>query len=156
MLGCAIIASAFGLALVMPAPTLADGREEAVAAVERFGGRVEFERGAAGREVGAVFLTGGRVADRDLGLLAAFPELKRLTLTDSAVTDAGLKEVGRLSKLESLYLQDTAVTDAGLVPLKRLRRLSGLNLSGTRVTDRGWLTSAGCGGWKCSAWTAPR
>jgi hypothetical protein len=123
----------------------------AVEAIEKFGGKVEFDqtvpvRSATMRQilgnesfgnVRSVIFDGTQVSDAGLVHLAELRGLKELWLGDTPVTDADLVHLAGLTKLESLYLQETQVSDAGLVHLAGLKGLRELWLKDSLMTDAG-------------------
>lgn len=115
---------------------------EAIAAIQRLGGQVKYDKGQAVVEVA---LGGTQVSGAELARISVFPELKTLSLFDSPVGDDDLAALPDLKYLETLYLGRTRVTDAGLKHLARLAKLKNLGLSDTRVSDQGlkllaWLS----------------
>lgn len=120
------------------APPTAE-QTEAIAAIERLGGKVKFADDRPGRPVVEIALGGTAVSDADLGRLACFPELETLSLFDSAIGDAGLAHLKPLANLRTLYLGRTKVTDVGLDAVAGMTQLKTLGLSDTRVTDAGLL-----------------
>lgn len=108
----------------------------AVAAIQKTGGRVEIDEQKPGRPVVAVHF-GPKTADADLAELKAFPKLASLELYMTGITDRGLEQVNGLTGLQKLNLSQTKVTDAGLEHLKGLTELAELTLSRTDVTDAG-------------------
>ena len=127
-------------------------QKEAVEAIEKLGGVVEYGRSVSGRSamprqilgddtIGMVesvdFWNPFQVTDAALMYLARLPRLKHLHLTDTQVTDAGLKQLAGLKDLSGLTLDNTQVTDAGLVHLAGLKGLKHLNIYKTQVTDAG-------------------
>jgi hypothetical protein len=112
---------------------------EAIAAIERLGGKVKFADDRPARPVVEIALGGTAVSDADLARLACFPDLETLALFDSGVGDAGVAHLKPLANLRTLYLGRTKVTDAGLDALAGMTRLKTLGLSDTRVTDAGLL-----------------
>jgi hypothetical protein len=134
---CAAVVLAFWVASG-PAPrAIADEREQALAAIEKLGGKVEVDTDKPGKPVRLIYLRGERVTDRELTLLSAVPDVRRLDLRDAKITNEGLRLLGQMPQLKALYLWNTPVTDAGLAHLKGLKRLHLLNLSDTGVTDKG-------------------
>lgn len=130
-----------------------NGREAAIEALEKLGGRVR-------KAVISVYLEGAGVRDGSLAHLKEFPDLRVLRLFRTGVTDAGLAHVesstnlstfdftgelgdaglahlGGLRRLRALNLPSSVVSDAGLVHLEGLKDLEHLNLSRSRVTDAG-------------------
>jgi hypothetical protein len=71
-----------------------DAEEKAIAAIEKFGGRVTFDANKPGKPVISV------------------------DLSNTKVTDAGLVHLQGLTKLQELYLSKTNVTDAGVKKLQ--------------------------------------
>jgi hypothetical protein len=124
------------------------GRQrEAVEAIRKLGGRVEYDhqrenidgyrvldlsrklpgrkwlRGSFGDDffsnVDAVTLDGQKVSDADLQSLAGLSRVKELTLTNIDITDAGLEYLKRLEQLEFVYLRGSLVTDEGVRSLQQ-------------------------------------
>ena len=116
---------------------------EAIAAIERLGGKLKFADDRPGRPVIEIALGGTAASDADLACLARFPELETLSLFDSSIGDAGIAELKPLANLRTLYLGRTKITDAGLDALAGMQRLKTLGLSDTRVTDAGLLRLTG-------------
>ena len=127
-------------------------QKEAVEAIEKLGGVVEYGRNASARPamlrqilgddtIGMVesvdFWNPSQVTDADVVHFARLPRLKHLHLTDTHVTDAGLKHLASLKDLSGLTLDNTQVTDAGLVHLAGLKSLRHLSVYRTQVTDAG-------------------
>jgi hypothetical protein len=95
---------------------------------------------AAGTPFLHVHATNARAAfgDAELAVLQSIaPHVLWLDLSGTRVTNAGMAIVARLPNLTRLHLNQTAITDEGLVPLAHLERLEYLNLYGTSVTDAG-------------------
>ena len=69
--------------------------------------------------------------------MAGLKSLKRLDLTGARITDEGLQILAGLDNLEELFLGGTSITDEGLRHLSRLHKLEKLGLRGTKVTDEG-------------------
>jgi hypothetical protein len=126
-------------------------QQEAVAAVERLGGRAEFKEVDWLKPYLGDFAS---LADR----------LCAIWLQDTAADDAFLDfltgKPPRAPYLIELYLANTRITDQGLRALRQWDLLRRLDLSGTRVTNRGvraavmmlpaleWIGMAGSGvGW---------
>jgi hypothetical protein len=105
----------------------------ATAAIEKSGGRFEYERRA-------VSFRGADIGDEQLASLSQsleqLPDLGMLDLTGTRVSDAGLAHIQSLSQLKVLDLSGTKVSDAGLERLRGLG-LSMLWLRQTEVTDEG-------------------
>lgn len=132
--------------------------EEAIAEIEKLGGRCKLGKNG---QVRAVTLTGPSLSDTDLACLKRLPgievldlaktrvsdaglenlkgltSLKRLSIISGRVTDAGLENLTGLTKLEKLYLFRLQVGDAGLRHLEGLANLTELYLNRTRVADAG-------------------
>jgi hypothetical protein len=115
----------------------------AVAAVERLGGKVEFDDAAPGRPAVKVDLHGTAVTDADLTLLGSFPDLRKLDLRLTTIGDAGLVHAQGLRHLQLVNLFRTNTTDAGLRYLAQNKDLDTLLIGGTRVTDDGLAVVAG-------------
>jgi hypothetical protein len=113
------------------------GEERARAEVERIGGDVLRDGQMPGTPVVKVLLSGSRVTDGELSVLANFPQLRFLDLRKTAITNRGLIHLERLTKLQQLYLDSTLINDAGLSHLEGLTELRKLSLSETRITDLG-------------------
>lgn len=78
-----------------------------------------------------------RVRNRDLKVLAFFPELEALALNSTEIGDRGLAHVRHTPGLKYLGIKGTEVTDAGLTVLEGLPELSSLRLGYNDVTDAG-------------------
>lgn len=76
------------------------------------------------------------VADSDLDLIAALPQLRRLRL-GAPVGDAGLEHLAECPILSVLNLPAAEFTDAGLERLAHLPRLELLRFHSPHVTDAG-------------------
>jgi internalin A len=112
-------------------------QRDAVAAIERAGGRVMYEwqfknsiPNPAGKPWAPKWLV-------DLVGVDYFGNAVYVISCTRKTSDAILDPVGRLSRLERLDLSDSAVTDAGLVHLEGLSRLRTLELGGTDISDAG-------------------
>jgi hypothetical protein len=126
--------------LVAPFAWAQDGKtaqENAIAAIEKSGGRVLRDRSAPQPVVISVDLRETDITDADLASLSALSSVQELYLTGTPITDAGLVRLKGLAQLRKLTLGFTKVTDAGLVHLKGLTRLRVLGLQGTRTTNNG-------------------
>lgn len=130
-----------------PAPT----QEQAVAAIEKLGGKVDVDDTSPKKPVIRVIFKGGKVTDAGLVHLRGLSELKTLYLDGSSITDAGLVNLKGLTKLETLGLSQTAVTRTGLVHLKGMVKLQTLGLSRTSVTDSGLVHLKGL----TTRWASP-
>ena len=133
-------------------------QRETIAAIERSGGFVDYDRqwrdGAPLRgkpwwprwleaRVGidglsnVVHVSFDHLSDVELELVERLPRLEDLDARKSSVTDAGLAYLAGLRCLRSLDLSRTPVTDAGLAHLAGLKGLKDLDLSHTGITDAG-------------------
>jgi hypothetical protein len=140
-------------------------QRDAVAAIERIGGRAFYDWQSRNRRpdpngqprapkwlvdmVGIDFFHGVNLvnfkhADRGKWVIAmkladaGHPELlQRLPAEPPSVSDAGLSQLRRLTSLRRVILNSTDVTDAGLVHLEGLTGIEELDLSATKVTDAG-------------------
>jgi internalin A len=137
-------------------------QREAVATIERAGGRVrydsEWSKGKSipagkpwaprwltdfigvdyfGRVTTVRLFSSSRASDATLAHVGRLTRLQRLNLDQSAVSDSGLAHLKGLTNLTFLALGGTQVTDAGLAHLKGLTNLSVLDLGDTQVTDAG-------------------
>jgi internalin A len=127
-------------------------QREAVAAIERAGGRVVYDfesNNVAPTPVGRRAAAVGKLA-APVGKHATPGWLAELIGVDyfghvtdvwlypsSTANDAVFVQVGRLTRLQRLRLSQTRLDDAGLAHLTGLTRLSELDLGSTRVTDAG-------------------
>ena len=109
----------------------------AVAAIQKHGGKVEFDHPGADRRVIKVYLHNTAVQDADLAALEKLPKLKNVFLGRTQIGDAGLEYLQGASELQTLSLNSTQVTDAGLKSLTSLTKLKTLNLQETQVTAAG-------------------
>lgn len=91
-------------------------------------------------ELRELTLTGSKLDDRQLALLAPLSRLTHLELSGTHITDHGLEQLERSPEVISLNLSQTAITDAGLLHLKTLLKLEKLQLSVTDVSDHGLET----------------
>ncbi|MBC8877245.1 MAG: PD40 domain-containing protein [Planctomycetes bacterium] len=118
------------LVLVAPAAGNAaepsEGRDVAIAAIVKLGGRVRFDEQKA---VLGVVLEGPKVNDASLVHVKALTEIKSLVLWKTDVTDAGMVHLRDL--------RQTKVSDKGVLMLKELTRLRTLQLEDARVTAKG-------------------
>ena len=138
-------------------------QREAVAAIERAGGSVEYDwrwkksrTSWDGEPLEPIWLVKtmgvdyfahasraileANGTDQDLAQVGRLPSLAAVALVESKVTDAGLRHMRGLTNLSDLQLFFTnQITDAGLEHLKGLKSLSQLELMGTQVTDAGLL-----------------
>lgn len=120
-----------------PVPTGHPDEAAVVAAIEKLGGKVEFDAQPANRRVIKVYLHSTAVKDADLAVLEKLPKLQNLFLGKTQIGDAGLEHLQALSELKTLGLNTTQVTDAGLKSLAKLEQLKTVNLQETKVTASG-------------------
>jgi uncharacterized protein (TIGR02996 family) len=106
----------------------------------------EFVRGPLLAGLSALHLTGGRLGDDGVRLLAAAPALvglETLRLGDNALSDAGVAALARsphLAVLTTLVLRDNAIGDGGaweLATAPFLGRLTTLDLGGNEIGPSG-------------------
>lgn len=126
-------------------------RADAIAAIEKLGGKVEYDDEQPFRpkwlrpllgdksagEVVAVNFFNAKIVDGDLGNLTNFSKLDWLVINHTQVTDSGLAQLANLTELAHLDLEHSKITDAGLVHLQGLTKLDTLLLSKTQVTGAG-------------------
>jgi len=110
---------------------------QAIAEIEKLGGRVTVDKRSPDKPVVKVTLRGPKVSDAGLVHLKGLTKLRTLSLDRTQVSDAGLVHLKELTQLRTLTLYNTKVSDAGLVHLKGLTKLLWLDLNNTRVTDAG-------------------
>ena len=128
-------------------PSRTPAEAEAIALVERLGGKITPDHQRSGKPIVEVALGGTKITDGELARLAVFTELRTLSLFDTSVGDDGLRHLASLASLQTLYLGRTRITDAGLKHLAApagdggetqstgLRSLQTLGLSDTAITD---------------------
>jgi Leucine-rich repeat (LRR) protein len=136
-------------------------QEEAIAAIKKMKGFVEYDAQRPGKPVTKVHLYAGKTAGIGLAPLAKLPEiewiglhlsditeadleylkgltkLRRLGLADIRLTDTGMKRLEGMTTLEILYLMENPITDAGLDHIQMLTKLKELGLGQTKITDTG-------------------
>jgi Leucine Rich repeat len=86
------------------------------------------------------FRYGGFVSglkDSCLVPLQGLTQLQNLSLSGNRITDKGLELIAHLPKLETLDLDATDVSDAGIVSLQSMKSLRAVRLGGTLVTPEG-------------------
>lgn len=71
------------------------------------------------------------ITDQGLGVVAALPNLKKLTVCGGHVSDARLKLLSQHQSLETLHLVNTGVTNSGLAALQSIPRLTNLTIYST-------------------------
>ena len=109
---------------------------KAVQRIDDLRGQLEFD--AAGRLIG-VDLASDRisVADVEVGILPALPNLKRLKLS-GAITNEGARKISTITGLTELALQDSQIDNQGLQTLTRLVNLASLSLQrAVNLNDEG-------------------
>jgi hypothetical protein len=111
--------------------------DQAAAAIQQKGGKVERDDKAEGKPIIIVNFATMPTSDDDLACLKGLDKLQKLTLNNTKITDAGLAHVEGLTSLQKLYLVDTGISDTGLERLKGLTNLQILSLVGTQITDTG-------------------
>src|SRR5205807_696654 len=107
-------------ALPPPSPAV-DERQLApmlVAALKALGAKVGVDTKHVDQPVVMVDLTGTKITNDLLPLLAGLPGLRSLSLSSTAISDEGLVHLRRLTRLQVLNLYDTKISDAGLIHLK--------------------------------------
>ncbi|MDB5391893.1 MAG: hypothetical protein JWM11_7539 [Planctomycetaceae bacterium] len=119
------------------APAGNTAEADAVAAILKLGGKVEYSEINPDRPVLKVYLHSTKVQDADLAALEKLPRLQNLFLGRTKISDAGLGHLQKASHLETLSLNSTAVTDDGIKRLSHLKNLKTLNLQETKVTEAG-------------------
>lgn len=144
------LAAALAVALIAPAPARSQeaAADQAVAEIQKHGGKVERDDKAEGKPITAVNFATQPATDEALAALKGLDKLQKLTLNNTKITDAGLEQLKGLAGLQKLYLVDTQVTDAGLAHLKDLANLQVLSLAGTQVSDAGLDQLKGMGNLK--------
>jgi|GEM_PF-6457583 len=118
-------------------PTGNSDEAAAIAAIQKFGGKVELEGQGNDRRVIKVYLHGSSIQDDDLTLIEKLPKVRNLFLGKTQVRDAGLSYLRTSSELQTLSLNYTRVTDEGLKSLTGLSKLKTLNLQETKATAEG-------------------
>jgi hypothetical protein len=111
-------------------------QDQAIAQIQKLGGRVHVLDQQLGKPVAGVWSLNG-FTDREIPLVRGLATLIVLDLSESKVTDKGLARLKGLTSLEHLDLRDTAVTDKGLHAIKGLTALRLLDLTKTKVTAAG-------------------
>jgi hypothetical protein len=69
--------------------------------------------------------------------LQGLTQLEHLSLSGNRITDKGLELIAHLPNLETLDLDATDVSDAGIASLQSMKNLKVIRLGGTRVTPEG-------------------
>ena len=119
------------------------GREGAIAAIEKMGGKIRFDEERPERPAVRVDLRQAKDPIAALQYLKELSEVQILDLSATAVTDPGLRPLEGLTKLRELILLGTEVGDQGMEHLKGLNELETLNLENTRITGQGLAHLAG-------------
>jgi hypothetical protein len=104
----------------------AERQRQAVAAIEKFGGRAECDP----QSKGPKWLR--KLLGNDI-----FEEVYIVDFSGTEATDAALEPLKGLNRLFALHLEGTKVTDAGLEQLNGFSSLVYLHLNKTQVTDAG-------------------
>lgn len=112
-------------------------QNRAIEAIEKLGGKVEYDFKSPDKRVVKVDLNKTRITDADLQNLEVFPELQWLDLRITPIGDEGMAHLTHLKKLNFLNLFRTNLTDKGLTNLRNLTNLETLLVGGTKVTDEG-------------------
>jgi hypothetical protein len=99
--------------------------------------RIEIGEVSHGEPIMEVILSGRRVNDASMEMVAELPELGKLELRDVRVTDRGIKRISNLTRLTRLVLDGAQLTDDGLSSITNMKSLESLSLFDTRVTYRG-------------------
>ena len=107
------------LAAALPVQRRRDAEDQAVKAIEKFGGEVMRDDKDPAKPVIEVNLNATEVTDAGLKELAGLKGLKRLGLAATKVTDAGLKELAALKGLQTVDLSEATVTFAGVAELQK-------------------------------------
>jgi hypothetical protein len=146
-----MLVACLGLAPIAYEQHKAIRQQAAVAAIQKLGGRVEYDRSLPSRSAWLRVLLGDdsyrnatgldlsqtQVTDADLEYVRELPQLRWLAVSETMATDAGLAHLSGLTRLQNLNLGETQVTDAGLVHLHRLLQLRVLSVQRTPVTESG-------------------
>ena len=77
------------------------GRDEAIAAIEKLGGRCKFDEDNPDRPIIRVYLTGDRISDADLKRLKGLTSIQTLSLAGTQITDAGMEHLKGLTSLRN-------------------------------------------------------
>jgi hypothetical protein len=116
--------------------------DEAVAFIQKLGGKIERDEKAAGKPVVEVNLAETAVTDVGLKELAPLKNLHYLNVAVTQVSNAGLKELAPLTNLKELTLSYTRIDDAGFKELAPFTNLEELILAKTPVN--GLTPSTSC------------
>lgn len=96
---------------------------QAVEAIKKLGGKVQYDDRTPTKRVVAVDLSGSKVVDSDMGalckLLKGLPKLASLDLSDTGLTEVGLNHLHGLTSLSDLNVARSKVADAGLAALRK-------------------------------------
>ncbi len=113
---------------------LKEEEKRAAAAVEKLGGKVEFNSNGG---VIKVDLNNAQITDADLRHLERFSEIEWLDLRVTPIGDEGVSHIRNLRKLKFLNVARTSVSDKGLTHISGLVELETLLIGTTKVTDEG-------------------
>ena len=108
---------AFGLIGLNPIKPDAKAIDRSIAAISQRDGKVKVLSRKDGLPFAVDVYLGLKATDKDLDLLAPFPEVRCLYLLESSLTAKGTEVVARLPGLEELHLTYTDVGDAVIKPL---------------------------------------
>jgi len=111
--------------------------DQAIAALEKRGGRVFRDETLPHRPITMIDLDETESTDEDLVNLEVFSSIQSLSLDGTRISDAGLAHVSRLTSLTELSIDNTSIGDAGLAHLAGLKNLRKLSLDGTSITGAG-------------------
>lgn len=118
-----------------PDRSVPETQEDAIAQIERAGGKVTVDERVATKPAIHVDFREARVTNDELQLLSSLADLSILILNDADVTDAGLEHIRGLTRLKGLWLYNTNISGSGLAYLKGMRELRVLHLNKTGITD---------------------
>ncbi len=77
------------------------------------------------------------LTDSCLVPLQGLTQIEQLSLSGNRITDKGLELIAHLPNLATLDLDATDVSDAGIVSLQSMKNLKAIRLGGTHVTPEG-------------------
>jgi hypothetical protein len=110
--------------------------DAAATELSRFG-QLERDETRPGHPVVEATLSGRRVTNGTMGLVAELKDLRSLRLDDTRVNDAGLTGLVALRELRWLFLDGTLITNEGVRSLGQLTSIEGLSLRDTLITEKG-------------------
>lgn len=95
------------------------------------------------KQMNNLHLKGSSLSDAQLKrFFPGPPRLFNLDLSGTKITDEGLPVLAAFTELSGADLADTQITDLGLPHLLQMKRCSGVDVSGTRISDAGMSTIA--------------